>query len=36
LTAIYAGQPPRERQLVLVELLGRQLTVEVRPGKITD
>jgi transcriptional antiterminator RfaH len=36
LTAIYAGQTPRERQLVLIELLGRQLTVEVRPGKIAE
>jgi transcriptional antiterminator RfaH len=34
LTAIYAGMTTRDREVVLIELLGRQLTVELRTGQI--
>jgi transcriptional antiterminator RfaH len=34
LPAIYAGQTARERQQVLIELLGRRHVVTLRPGQI--
>jgi transcriptional antiterminator RfaH len=33
LTAIYAGMTAREREVVLIDLLGRRLAVELRPGQ---
>ena len=36
LEGIYAGQTARERELVLIDLLGRQLAVELRPGQLAD
>jgi len=35
-TAIYAGMSPRERELVLIDLLGRQVAVELRAGQLAD
>jgi len=36
LNAIYAGMTARQRELVLVTLLGRQLTVELRPEQLAE
>jgi transcriptional antiterminator RfaH len=33
-SAIYAGQTAREREKVLIELLGRQAPLELQPGQI--
>jgi transcriptional antiterminator RfaH len=32
--AIYAGMSPRERETVLLRLLGRQATIELKPGQL--
>lgn len=36
LTGLYAGQTAQERELVLIELLGRQVPVKLQPGQIIE
>lgn len=36
LSAVYAGMTARERERVLVQLLGRQVDVELRPGQFPE
>lgn len=36
LNAIYAGMTARERQRVLIQLLGRQVSVELRPNRFHE